>query len=133
MVSKYEQFIEKVIQQTKERELNWQYLDDEESLYTGMNWITSKERLSFLGAREDVFPDFDRENSFCVNKQGMNIVLLVTGSLPATLYIVPDTFKKAVKLSAGEYGESITRLLNLVQSQFPDAEKFIDLFVSDDN
>ena len=54
------------------------------------------------------------------------IVLLTMGREPADLYVVPNTYKKVVELKADEYGDLITRLLNLVQEQFPDGERFID-------
>ena len=40
-----------------------------------------------------------------------------------------ETYKKVVEFSPDEYGEYITRLLNLVQSQFPSADAFIDDFL----
>ena len=40
-----------------------------------------------------------------------------------------ETYKKEVEFSPDEYGEYITRLLNLVQSQFPSADAFIDDFL----
>ena len=54
------------------------------------------------------------------------VVLYVWNNNPAKLYVVPNTYKKVVKLEPDEYGEYITRLLNLVQSQFPSGEAFID-------
>ena len=47
------------------------------------------------------------------------------------VYVVPSTFKNTVYLSAEIYGDIITRLLNLVQSQFPDGEVFIDKFLKE--
>ena len=56
-------------------------------------------------------------------------MLLVRSNQPAVLYVVPNTYKKIVKLSPDEYGELITRLLNLVESQFPNAEDFIEEYI----
>ena len=53
----------------------------------------------------------------------------VSTNQPASLFIVPETYKKVVEFSPDEYGEYITRLLNLVQSQFPSADAFIDDFL----
>lgn len=43
--------------------------------------------------------------------------------------VILETYKKVVEFSPDEYGEYITRLLNLVQSQFPSADAFIDDFL----
>ena len=57
------------------------------------------------------------------------ILSYVSTNQPASLFIVPETYKKVVEFSPDEYGEYITRLLNLVQSQFPSADAFIDDFL----
>ena len=74
-------------------------------------------------------PNFNTEDSFYANKNGTNIVIYVSTNQPASLFIVPETYKKVVEFSPDEYGEYITRLLNLVQSQFPSADAFIDDFL----
>lgn len=83
----------------------------------------------FVGEKEKLKPNFNTEDSFYANKNGTNIVIYVSTNQPASLFIVPETYKKVVEFSPDEYGEYITRLLNLVQSQFPSADAFIDDFL----
>ena len=88
--NRYIDFLNKLINETKERKIDWKYLDSNKPLYEGMNWTTT-----------------------------------------STDFIVPGTYKKIVELAPEDYGEYITRLLNLVQSQFPSADAFIDDFLKD--
>lgn len=125
---KYTNFITMLINRTKAKTTKWYYLDSNVKLYSGMNWARSHYFDALLGNQKPE-PDFDIEDSFYTNDNGVYIILLVQGSQPANLYVVPETFKKIVCLTAEEYGEHITRLLNLVQSQFPNAEAFIDEFL----
>lgn len=127
---RYVAFIEGLIQQTKEKKLSWRYLDQNERLYAGMGWTRAKATYGlFTGGHEELVHDFNREDSFFANIGDMYVVLYVWGSQPAKLYVVPNTYKKVTTLTPEEYGEHITRLLNLVQSQFPSAEAFIDKFL----
>lgn len=131
---RYVDFLAKLIKDTKERKIRWRYLDTNKSLYEGMGWTrTTTDFSAFPGNREKVFLDFNKEDSFFANEKGTYIVIYVWGNQPAKLYVVPETYKKVVTLSPDEYGEHITRLLNLVQSQFPNAENFIDSFLSGTN
>ncbi len=129
----YVDFLNKLINETnetKEKKINWKYLDSNKSLYEGMNWTyTSTEYSLFVGEKEKLKPNFNTEDSFYANKNGTNIVIYVSTNQPASLFIVPETYKKVVEFSPDEYGEYITRLLNLVQSQFPSADAFIDDFL----
>ena len=94
------------------------------------NGLTKTNYAMFpLGAKETITPDFNQEDSFFAHMGDMYIVIYVWYNEPAKLYIVPKTYKKVTVLPADEYGEYITRLLNLVQSQFPNAETFIDNFL----
>ncbi len=128
---KYLAFLNKLIRDTKNKKIRWRYLDTNESLYNGMKWTkTFSDFILFSGNTEKVVPDFNKEDSFYVNEKGTYIVIYVYGNQPAELYVIPDTYKKVVKLMPEEYGEQITRLLNLVQSQFPSAESFIDSFLN---
>lgn len=88
-----------------------------------------KHNSLFVGEKEKLKPNFNTEDSFYANKNGTNIVIYVSTNQPASLFIVPETYKKVVEFSPDEYGEYITRLLNLVQSQFPSADAFIDDFL----
>ena len=131
---RYVDFIERIIQETKEGQLSWRYLDKDKSLYEEMGWTkTSSSSLYgiFSGSGGTIHPDFNTEDSFFTNIGDMYIVLYVYGSQPAKLYVIPNTYKKVVTLTPEEYGEHITRLLNLVQSYFPSAEAFIDKFLNE--
>lgn len=127
---RYTLFLKKVFEMTKSCTLSWMYLDQNKTLCEGMNWITSYSGLTaaFLS---DVSFHFNTEQSFYCKSGDTCIVLLVHGTDPANLYIVPNTFKNVVCLSAETFGDMITRLLNLVQSQFPDGEAFIDKFLEE--
>lgn len=131
---RYITFLESIIQQTKEKKLKWWYLDQSTGLYEGMGWVRAKATYGvFSGGREELVPDFNTEDSFYTSIGNMFIVLYVYGSQPAKLHVVPNTYKKVTTLTPDEYGEHITRLLNIVQSQFPSAEAFIDKFLSKGN
>ena len=124
--------IEKIIDQTKKHQIKWDYLDNKPEIYQGMEWIRTKTQFdAFLGTKEKEYLAFDRENSFYTCLKNTYIVIKSPINSPASLYIVPETFKKVVVMPAGEYGEYVTYLLNLVHSQFPDARDFIDDFLND--
>lgn len=126
---KYISFLKKVIEDTKEKKMVWHYLDSNASLYEGMNWTKKETEYNFFSTKEKVHPDFDTEDSFYTSIGNTFIVLFVDNSQPAILYVVPNTYKKVVTLSPDEYGELITRLLNLVESQFPNGENFIEEYI----
>lgn len=129
MVEKNIVFIEEIIKRTKEHSLSWDYLDKNKDLYKGMDWLKPETNLSTIfSPKESERLDFDSENSFFAKIENMYVVLRVKWSSIADLYVIPYTYKKVVKMPADEYGEHITRLMNLVQSQFPDAEDFINSF-----
>ena len=123
---RYIQFINAIIDQTKKSKIHWHYLDSNKDLYEGMHWTETEEKFGLMVPKEIIYPNFNREDSFYTTINGTYIVLFVFRSEPATMYVVPNTYKKVVQLTADQYGEYITRLLNLVQSQFPDGETFID-------
>ena len=131
---RYIDFIEKIISKTKEKNLNWRYLDSNKELYENMGWTNSRSEYDIL-MREKIFliPKFNTDDSFYTNINNMYVVIYVWENQPAKLYIVPPTYKKVTTLPPDEYGEYITRLLNLVQSQFPNAEAFIDNFLNEEN
>lgn len=127
---KYIEFLNKLIDDTKERKIEWKYLDKNKILYEGMNWTKVSSVLGlFSGEKEKTYADFNVEDSFYTTVNETYIVIYVYGTQLATLYVIPRTFKKVVILSPDLYGEFITRLLNLVQSQFPSGEAFIDSFL----
>ena len=128
---RYVSFIEALIQQTKGKKLNWRYLDREETLCEEMGWVKTTSLFAPIsGVKSAPTHNFDTENSFYVNVSGTYVVLYVWNNQPARLYVIPSTFKKVATLTPEEYGEHITRLLNLVQSLFPSAEAFIDTFLA---
>lgn len=128
---RYVDFLNKLIDETKNRKIGWKYLDTNKPLYNGMEWTeTTHEFNLFAGSTEKVSINFNKEDSFYANENGTYIVIYVLGNQPAKLYVIPETYKKIVILNPDEYGEYITRLLNLVQSQFPNAEAFIDDYLN---
>lgn len=118
---RYTRFLNKVLEMTKANGLSWKYLDHSKVLYEGMAWTPDYE--SFQG--------FNTEQSFYCTSDKTYIVLLVYNTAPANIYVVPNTFRNVVCLPAEEYGDIITRLLNVVRSQFPDGEAFIDKFLGE--
>ena len=123
---KYNRFIEELINKTKNNKLYWHYLDTDTDIYTKMGWC-KEGNIGILSMSKTITPTFNRENSFYATENGFRIVLLVFGNDPADLYVIPSTYKRVLWLSASIYGELITRLLNLVQSQFPDSEEYVDM------
>lgn len=119
-------FIKTLILKTKNKELKWEYLDGNKSLYEHMDW-TEWDYLSNSST-----PNFNTEDSFYSFVDGTYIVLHVPDYSPATLYVIPSTFKKIRKFEPVEFGSYITRLLNIVQSQFPSADQFIKNFSCDE-
>lgn len=125
---KYIDFLTMLISTTKAQKLDWKYLDSNYNLFSSMNWVKSTYLNALLGIPKTE-PDFDTEDSFYIEDNGVYIVLLVHTGQPANLYVIPNTFKKIILLTAEEYGEYITRLLNLVQSQFPNGDEYIEKFL----
>lgn len=123
-------FIARIIQQTRDDKLKWDYLDRNQILYQGMGWVTKKVDFGFFSSKETLTPNFNVEDSFYARIQDMNLVIYVRGDQPAQLLVIPNTLKKIITLTPDEYGDYITQLLNLVQSKFPDASTFIDKFLS---
>lgn len=131
---RYIDFLSKLISDTKEKKINWKYLDSNIELCKSMNWAEISTEINLItGSTEKVSMDFNREDSFYMHEKGTFVVVYVWGKQPAKLYVIPNTYKKIVTLTPNVYGEYITRLLNLVQSQFPNAETFIDSFIKSNN
>ena len=125
---KYINFLKMLISKTKAQNIDWKYLDSNTHLFSSMNWAKSNYLDALLGNQKPV-PVFDAEDSFYVEDNGVYIVLLVFTGQPPNLYVIPYTFKKIICLTAEEYGEYITRLLNLVQSQFPNGDAYVEEFL----
>lgn len=125
--NRYVTFIERIIQLTKERKINWNYLDTNEELYIGMEWTNTKVEYRFLSENKEIItPNFNTEDSFFARVDDTYLAIYVWNNQPAKFYVIPYTFKKVTVFTPDEYGEYITRLSNLVQSQFPNSENFID-------
>ena len=127
--SNYVKFLDVLINETKIKKIKWEYLDKNKNLIKNMDWVTTSLFSSMTAT--DPEPNFNTEDSFYAQSSNTYIVIHVYGNNPASLYVIPPTFKKIVHLSADEYGDQITRLLNLVQSQFPNADQFIRDFIFD--
>lgn len=132
MVEKNIVFIEEAIRRTKEHSISWDYLDKNKEICKGMEWVKPESNLlTLFSPKECERLDFDVDNSFYAKVDNTYIVLRVKWNSLADLFVIPYTFKKVLKLSSEEYGEYVTRLLNLVQSQFPNAEDFINKFIGE--
>ena len=118
---KYVDFIEKIINMTKEKKIKWSYLDENERIYRKMGWIN--------GLIET--PNFNTEKSFITKIDNFYIVIRTELNNLTDLYVIPSTFKNICLLKAEQYGEHITRLYNIVQMYFPDAEVFINSFLQE--
>lgn len=135
--SKYSSFVEELIKMTKEKRLRWEYLDSNKSLCKNMNWVENEN--SFLAIEAALSGKyghnfrFDIDRSFYCTVNETNIVIYVADGNPASIFVIPPTFKRIVELLPDEYGEKTTRLLNLVESQFPSADAFIDEFLEKNN
>ncbi len=46
---RYAEFLEKILLQTKDDKLTWHYLDENESLYEGMNWTRRSTHIGPFG------------------------------------------------------------------------------------
>lgn len=125
----YVKFLDLLIMETKLNKIGWSYLDTNKNLIKNMGWCTTSViSQMFAGEAE---PIFNTEDSFFAQSGDTAIVIYVKGDNPASLYVIPSTYKKIVHLGADEYGGQITRLLNLVQSKFPNADQFISDFIHD--
>lgn len=120
-------FVDALIRKTKFKDITWQYLDSNASLCKRMGWMSENLLASLTGSESSL--NFNAEDSFYIEVDGTYVVIYVEGNNPASLYVIPPTFKKILHLGADEYGEGITRLLNMVQSQFPNAEQFVKNFL----
>ena len=130
--SKYVSFIEEIITQTKDGTLKWRYLDTNDPLCSHMGW--KKSPLLQVGNLLSYSHDdyiFNTEDSFFTQIGETYLVLYVCDDNPASMYAVPQTYKKIVVFEPDVYGKYITRLLNLVLSQFPSGEQFIDNYLNE--
>lgn len=126
----YIEFITRLIEETKDKKIQWKYLDQNHELYSTMGWT----KFSLIKASA---PDFNVDDSYYAKIDNTYIVLLTNvgeeesnyGREITKLYVVPNTYRKSLKIPEDEYGDSIIRLFNMVQSQFPDAQKFIVSFL----
>lgn len=134
---KYIMFIRRLIDLTKENKIEWKYLDSNTHLCEEMAWCEKKSPIttiqdSLSGSFERAYY-FDVENSFYTKIDETYIALVVQDNNPASLMIIPNTYKKVVTLYPSDYGENITRLLNIVQNEFPSGEAFVDCFLRENN
>ena len=123
-------FIEKIIILTKERKIRWSYLDSNRHLYESMSWTHTSSGFEIWGVKNKITPDFNTEESFYSTIDDTYLVIYTRKDKLPIFCIIPNTFKKIVYMYPDKYGQYITRLSNLVQSQFPDAQTFIQKFIS---
>ena len=132
--NKYIAFIRKLLRKNKEGTVEWKYLDSNLQLCQGMHWTENNAfttMASVVAGKDAHYFDFNVESSFYCKISDYYVVLYVQDNNPAVMLIIPPTFKSVLQLTPDEYGEYITRLLNLVQSKFPTADAFIDQFLRD--
>lgn len=129
--NKYYNFLMKLIAETKNGKIEWNYLDKDLELCRQMGWAEKLDPLSnaLLGGKNPAY-FFNKDSSFYCNLNRTYIVLFVKGNEPVILYIIPYTFKNIGILNPETFGQYTTRLLNLVRSQFPSAEAFVDEFLA---
>lgn len=124
---KYNQFLEKLIEKSKKRQVKWAYLDESPSVMEKL-----PELLNFNG-----FALFEEDSSFYFEENNTVVILYVMkdeedDEIPAgaiRLKIIPATGKNILELSFWDYQNLLTRLLNAVKSLFPNSEDFIDSFL----
>lgn len=129
----YMRFLNRLIAKTKSGEITWQYLDSNKALCQKMGWKSNEEPdpIGRIFAGEEI-AEFNADNSFYTEVSDTNIVIYEQKNDPASLYVIPPTFRKILCLNAEEYGEYITRLLNVVQRNFPNPDQFIVDFLRGD-
>ena len=127
----YVRFLDKLIYKRKLDEIGWDYLDSNEYLCQKMKWYAS--------ARGELIPKklfdsgatyYNPEDSFCAEIDETTIVIFAQQEELVSFYVIPPTFRKILRLGADEYGDYITRLLNVVQSKFPSSDQFVIDFLT---
>lgn len=125
----YETFLLNLIEKSKQQQIRWKYLDSNIDLCRGMH-LYQEALINKIYSNMDKFY-FDVERSYYVEfpKENMFIALIVkTGSAESELHIIPNTFKNVLVLGFSDYGDSLTRLANIIKRQFPNPEDFIASF-----
>lgn len=133
---RYEDFIYKLLEETKLRQLNWSFLDTNIPLCKGMGWLSSPYNniaiIASVITESKITFKFDTDNSYYVSISDNTFVVLLSpldSDIPQ-LYVIPNGFKKTVQLSPQEYGIPITRLANIVSNQFPSGDQAISEFLN---
>lgn len=128
---KYYNFLMKLIAETKNGKIEWNYLDKDLELCRQMGWAERLDPFSnaLLGGNNPAC-FFNKDSSFYCNLNRTYIVLFVKENDPVILYIIPYTLKNIGVMNPEKFGQYTTRLLNLVRSQFPSAEAFVDEFLA---
>lgn len=127
----YKLFLRRLIEKSKAQQIKWRYLDSNVELCRGIKLY--QEPLSSMTTTSSGKFCFNVENSYYVGfpKENMFVALIVKTDLSdAALYIIPNTFKNVLVLSFSDYGDLITRLANIIKSQLPNPEDFIDYYLS---
>ncbi len=134
-------FILKLIELTKEKKIEWDYLDEYRDVYQELSMQprsplygkSSLEVLAEFGAGMSKI-EFDSDNSFatCINENYIIIYAsIVEKKEPKllgerlSLMLVPRTFKDIKRLRDNEE-EHLVRLHTLIKSGFPNSEDIIN-------
>ena len=128
---RYEIFLQSLIKKSKEQQIKWKCLDSNMELCRGIHLC----RESLADKLYQNVPSFyfDTENSYYAEfpKENMFVALIVKSNSdgPATiLQVIPNTFKNDLVLGFSDYGDLLTRLSNIIKSQFPNPDDFIASF-----
>jgi len=107
--------INKLIELTKSKKINWYYLGEADSIYNGLSMYAS---------------GFDHDNSFYSEIESDYIVLVAARPTSdqllverITLLFVPNTFRDIQKINSSE---ELLKLHTLVKSNFPNSEEIIN-------
>lgn len=117
---RYNQFILKLINQTKNKEIEWKYLADDLVLEKDLQ-----------NSKAAIPKNYDTDQSFYFLKGNSYVTILTTiGRYAKTfLLIVPSTFRQIKTIDDDEYTANLTRLLENIKRCFPNPEDFIDEFL----
>lgn len=96
------QFIDNLIDQTKTQQVMWDYLCSNEKLCLN----------SGLCISDGCFKFNEKSSCFCEINE-VYIILLVLGNNPSEMYVVTHKLKCIAHIYPYEYGDRITRLLNM--------------------
>lgn len=124
-----EKIIQKLIDETKNNNFDWHYLDNHLFVNDKTREMLNQENLKFnfsINYKNSYYYNFN--NGFFVLVNGLN-----TNDLPIIyLLIIPSTSGRDTSIlnNSTEYQTELLRLSNLISKQFPNVEDFLSDFLS---